>query len=163
MVQLSKILHSRDNWKRTTIGCRYEIREFKKTKQRHLKKIAELKQENRELKHQALEVKKHLCNVNRGVEPVRPFAPAEVGKGSQLIDIKDTDQTRMLYVLLTLNAVVSYRSVPRILELFKSKTNYAVGWVPHFTSMINSRVESAITDQSPYRSVREQFTHTVLR
>jgi hypothetical protein len=36
-----------------------------------------------------------------------------------------------------LNAVVSYRSVPRILELFKSKTNYAVGWVPHFTSVIN--------------------------
>ena len=58
MVQLSKILHSRDNWKRTTIECRYEIREFKKTKQRHLKKIAALKQENRELKQQALEVKK---------------------------------------------------------------------------------------------------------
>jgi len=36
-----------------------------------------------------------------------------------------------------LNAVVSYRSVPRILELFKSKTNYSVGWVPHFTSVIN--------------------------
>ena len=36
-----------------------------------------------------------------------------------------------------MNAVVSYRSVPRILELFKSKTNYAVGWVPHFTSVIN--------------------------
>jgi hypothetical protein len=36
-----------------------------------------------------------------------------------------------------LNAVVSYRSVPRILELFQSKTNYSVGWVPHFTSVIN--------------------------
>ena len=43
----------------------------------------------------------------------------------------------MLCVLLTLNAVVSYRSVPRILELFQSKTNYSVGWVPHFTSVIN--------------------------
>jgi len=58
MVQLSKILRSRDNWKRTTIECRYEIREFKKTKQRHLKKIAEVKRENRELKYQALEIKK---------------------------------------------------------------------------------------------------------
>jgi hypothetical protein len=58
MVQLSKILHSRDNWKRTTIECRYEIRELKKTKQRHLTKIAALKLENRELKHQELEVKK---------------------------------------------------------------------------------------------------------
>ena len=43
----------------------------------------------------------------------------------------------MLCILLTLNAVVSYRSVPRILALFKSKTNYTVGWVPHFTSVIN--------------------------
>ncbi len=43
----------------------------------------------------------------------------------------------MLCVLLTLNAVVSYRSVPRILELFQSKTNYSVGWIPHFTSVIN--------------------------
>ncbi len=50
--------HSRDHWKRTTIECRYEIREFNKTKQRHLKKIAALKQENRELKHQAVAVKK---------------------------------------------------------------------------------------------------------
>jgi uncharacterized coiled-coil DUF342 family protein len=58
MPQLSKILHSRDSWKQTTIECRYEIREFKKTKQRHLKKIAELKQESRELKQQILEVKK---------------------------------------------------------------------------------------------------------
>ncbi len=60
MPQLSKVLHSRDNWKRITIECRYEIREFKKTKQRHLKKIAELTQEVRELKQQALEVKKTL-------------------------------------------------------------------------------------------------------
>jgi len=60
MPQLSKVLHSRDNWKRITIECRYEIREFKKTKQRHLKKIAELRQEIRELKQQAFEVKKTL-------------------------------------------------------------------------------------------------------
>ena len=60
-----------------------------------------------------------------------------MGNDSQLIDIKDPGQTRVLCILLTLNAVVSYRSVPRILELFKSKTNYAVDWVPHFTSVIN--------------------------
>ncbi len=58
MPQLSKVLHSRDNYKRITINCRYKIREFKKTRQRHLTKIAELTQEIRELKQQALEVKK---------------------------------------------------------------------------------------------------------
>ena len=58
MVQLSKILNSRDHWKRTTIECRYQIREFKKTRQRHLTKIAELKQENRQFKQRELEAKK---------------------------------------------------------------------------------------------------------
>ncbi len=59
------------------------------------------------------------------------------GNASPPIDLNDADQTRILCVLLTLNAVVSYRSVPRILELFKSKTSYAADWVPHFTSVIN--------------------------
>jgi len=55
----------------------------------------------------------------------------------QLINIKEAEQTRVLCVLLTLHAVVSYRSVPRIFELFKSRTSYEVSWVPHFTSVIN--------------------------
>lgn len=36
-----------------------------------------------------------------------------------------------------MNAVVSYRSVPRILELFQSKTGANIHWIPHFTSVIN--------------------------
>jgi len=71
------------------------------------------------------------------VENAQSTALEKEEKSLQLIDIKDADQTRVLCILLTLNAVVSYRSVPRILELFKSKTNYIVGWVPHFTSVIN--------------------------
>ena len=40
-------------------------------------------------------------------------------------------------VLLVMQSVVSFRSVPRILELFKEKTSYGLQWVPHFTSVIN--------------------------
>lgn len=36
-----------------------------------------------------------------------------------------------------IQAVVSYRSVPRILELFNAKTALGLGWIPHFTSVIN--------------------------
>jgi len=39
--------------------------------------------------------------------------------------------------LLTLDAVVSFRSVPRILELFNVKTSLNLPWIPHFTSVIN--------------------------
>jgi len=39
--------------------------------------------------------------------------------------------------LLILEAVVSFRSVPRILELFNAKTSLNLPWIPHFTSVIN--------------------------
>jgi len=42
-----------------------------------------------------------------------------------------------LSVLLVLQAVTSYRSVPRILELLKTRLCYPFQWVPHFTSVIN--------------------------
>ena len=33
--------------------------------------------------------------------------------------------------------MVSYRSVPRILEIFKQRTTFVSTWIPHFTSVIN--------------------------
>jgi hypothetical protein len=136
MLQLSKILQSRNSWKHTTIECRYEIRELKKTKQRHLKKIATLKLENRELKHRALDEKNNF-NLKRDAEKAKSHSLDKAENIQQPIDIKDANQTRILCILLTLNAVVSYRSIPRILELFKSETSHPVNWVPHFTSVIN--------------------------
>ena len=40
-------------------------------------------------------------------------------------------------MLLTLQAVVSYRSIPAILHLFNSHTPLSLVWQPHFTSVIN--------------------------
>lgn len=40
-------------------------------------------------------------------------------------------------VLLVLQAVVSFRSVPRILRLFQTHARAGDGWVPHFTSALN--------------------------
>jgi len=36
-----------------------------------------------------------------------------------------------------LQAIVSFRSVPRIVELFRTRALLGIGWVPHFTSVIN--------------------------
>ena len=46
-------------------------------------------------------------------------------------------EVRALCVLLVVQAVVSYRSVPRILDLLGGAMVYGLGWVPHFTSVIN--------------------------
>jgi hypothetical protein len=44
---------------------------------------------------------------------------------------------RTLGVLLVIQAVVSYRSIPRILNLLNTETALGLGWIPHFTSVIN--------------------------
>jgi hypothetical protein len=44
---------------------------------------------------------------------------------------------RTLCVLLVIQAVVSYRSIPRILNLLNTETALGLGWIPHFTSVIN--------------------------
>ena len=54
------------------------------------------------------------------------------------IGIGQPAETRALCVLLVVQAVVSYRSVPRILDLLGGAMASGVNnWVPHFTSVIN--------------------------
>ncbi len=47
------------------------------------------------------------------------------------------EETRILCILLVLQAVVSYRSIPRILNIFNATGHSQISWVPHFTSVIN--------------------------
>jgi len=49
MLQMSKILNSRDEWKNKATERAAELREFRKTQNRHLEKIAELKRQNHQL------------------------------------------------------------------------------------------------------------------
>lgn len=58
MPQMSKILKSRDEWKNKAVERATEIREFRKTEKRHLKKIAELKRQLCQ-SEQLIEEKKH--------------------------------------------------------------------------------------------------------
>ena len=46
-------------------------------------------------------------------------------------------QIRSLTILLVLHGVVSFRSIPRILEIFNLNFLFKITWIPHFTSVIN--------------------------
>jgi hypothetical protein len=118
MPQLSKLIRSREDWKTKAVSRAGEIRDYRKTERRHLGKIAELKRQVEELK-QADEDKK-----------TPPATVNAVGAGQAA-------EVRALCVLLVVQAVVSYRSVPRILGLFDAAMPLGLGWVPHFTSVIN--------------------------
>ena len=134
MPQTSKILNSRDKWRNKATERAADIREFRKTQKRHLEKIAELKRHNCQL--ELLVEKKNVIAAN---EPAITFQNviATEENTSNVIDIAEAQQTRILCVLLVLEAVVSYQRVPRILELFTQKTPIQLAWIPNFTSVIN--------------------------
>jgi uncharacterized coiled-coil DUF342 family protein len=60
MLQLSKIIRSRDDWREKAVQRADEIREHRKTHKRHLKKIVEIKQQLNELQQAAEDTKKNL-------------------------------------------------------------------------------------------------------
>jgi len=61
MLQRSKLIRSRDEWKDKAVQRSYEIREHRKSRKRYLEQIAELKAQVREIS-QANEDKKTLLN-----------------------------------------------------------------------------------------------------
>ncbi|MCX7108580.1 MAG: hypothetical protein NTX45_00335, partial [Proteobacteria bacterium] len=120
MPQRSKLIRSRDDWKGKAVSRADEIRERRKTEKRHLGKIAELNRRVEELERASGGGQEKPGPAGAGIAPTGQ--PAEV---------------RALCVSLVVQAVVSYRSVPRILELFGAAMPPGPGWVPHFTSVIN--------------------------
>ena len=63
------------------------------------------------------------------VEALKTAQNLETAKVTQIIDLSEAQQVRILCVLITLDAVVSYRSVPRILQLFNLRTPLELGWI----------------------------------
>lgn len=120
MLQMSKIIQSRDNWKRKAVQRANEIREFRKTQKRYQEKIVELNAQ--------INAMEQACSEKKTTRLVASV-PAP--------DISQAQQVRTLCIMLVLQAVVSIRQVPRILNLFHTETPLALGWIPHFTSVIN--------------------------
>jgi hypothetical protein len=116
MPQRSKLIRSREEWKNKAVSRANELRDRRKAEKRLRGRIAELKRRVEELEQAS------------GGNPETPTPMAGAGQPAE---------TRALCVLLVVQAVVSYRSVPRILELLDAAMAFGAGWVPHFTSVIN--------------------------
>ncbi len=76
---------------------------------------------------------------------------------ANVIDIRQAEQTRILCVLLILEAVVSFRSVPRILQLFNTKTSLNLPWIPHFTSVINWALRVGLGQLKQVRPIAQDW------
>ncbi len=56
---------------------------------------------------------------------------------TKVVPIEANDAIRIMGVLLVINAVVSFRSIPRIMGTFSLSLGIYWNWIPHFTSTIN--------------------------
>ncbi len=81
-----------------------------------------------------------------------PQPPAQT---SNIIDIRQAEETRVLCVLLILEAIVSFRSVPRILKLLNARTSLNLPWIPHFTSVINWTLRAGLGQLEQVRPINQ--------
>lgn len=121
MLQFSKILESRDEWKTKAVQRANKIREYRKTIKRNHEQLEILKKRVLELEQIADDSKKKQVTTTTG----------------NVVNVMQTQITQTLCLLIVINAVVSFRSVPKIITLFNTQMFSGLSWVPHFTSVIN--------------------------
>ena len=105
MLQHFKLLNSRNDWRSKAIQRGQALCEMRKTVRRYQAQIAQLKAE--------------LKQAQQPVEKKQPDG------------IPSADTTCLTCLKYLLIGVVSYRSIPRLLQISSS------AWIPHFTSVIN--------------------------
>ncbi len=117
-MKVSKLVHSRNNWKGKAKRRGSTIRDFRKSSTAHKKRQAQDDRKIRRLEDEVAELRRALhargCPMESGA--VIPY--------------------RTLCVLIVVRGIVSFRSVPRILQVFQPLLP-AIVRIPHFTSVIH--------------------------
>ena len=117
-MKVSKLVHSRNNWKGKAKRRGSTIRDFRKSSTAHKKRQAQDDRKIRRLEDEVAELRRALhargCPMESGA--VIPY--------------------RTLCVLIVVGGIVSFRSVPRILQVFQPLLR-AIVRIPHFTSVIH--------------------------
>ena len=126
MNSITRVLKSRAIWKRKATKRADDQRELRKTARRLRTMVDRLSRENKCLK-QVISAQK------KGTPDLIDADKTELSVTS----VDGARLTQILCVSLVINAVVSFRSVPRILESINSTKGTLFHWVPHFTSVIN--------------------------
>ena len=125
MLQMSKLIRSRNNWREKAVQRANELREFRKSNRRYQARIESLKDQVNELE-QEVKKKEQRCK-----------DLTTMTDNQAITSLPSTSEIRMLCITLVIQGVISYRSTPRILSLFYAQFGQLTGWVPHFTSVIN--------------------------
>ncbi len=115
MNKVSRLKKSRARWKEKAPARAEEIRERRKSEKRLKTRIEELKAELKQLKNSSSTEKS-----------------ATTSNNSQIIELRESSETRALCVLIILSTMIPFRAVPKILKILPGD-----GWIRSFTSVLN--------------------------
>ena len=135
-MKISKIVDSRDNWKGKAKNRGSTVRSLRKTSKAHKAQRACDQERITRLESEITQLRTQLRDHEHGL-PVEKDAFI---------------QHRTLCVLIVLRAIVSFRSVPRILEVFEPLLRIKMP-MPHFTSVINWTLRAGITVRGQYGEI----------
>jgi hypothetical protein len=119
MNKISRMRRSRDSWKSKATDRAEQLREFRKTKARQQSKDR---------------ASPSACQRTGGATFT---GKKPTSQEAEVVSLREASQIRTVCVVLVLQAVVSFRAVPRILQLLWQMGHLSLQWVPHFTSVIN--------------------------
>ena len=126
-MKVSKIVDSRDNWKGKAKSRGSTVRSLRKTSKAHkAQRVCDQERITR-LESEITQLRTQLHDHEHGLSVERDASI----------------QHRTLCVLIVLRAIVSFRSVPRILEVFEPLLRIKMP-MPHFTSVINWTLRAGI-------------------
>ena len=132
MVQISKLINSRNKWRSKASSRADENRELRKTVERHKQKIEQLESELRKE-----QFKREIAEINN--EPVKKTPYKSTGKllPASVCNVTNRQAVRSFCICLYLQSVVSFRSINRIIKVNNDHLQMVMPWRPHFTSVIN--------------------------
>jgi hypothetical protein len=137
-MKVSKLAHSRNNWKGKAKRRGSTIRDLRKASTAHKKRHARDEQKIRSLEDEVAALRQALSA--RGCPTESP----------------DPIPYRTLCVLIVVCAIVSFRSVPRILQVFQPLLRAAVR-IPHFTSVIHWTLRVGIAIFNQVSTIADQW------
>ena len=121
MSKITKLQGSRNSWKEKALRRGSSLRDLKKINLRIRERInvADNALKAEKERREALEKEGLRLQMLPSVKPV------------------ESAEIRTISVLLVINAVVSFRSIPRILNFLPALCGKALSWIPDYTSVIN--------------------------
>lgn len=120
MKEALRIKEGRSEWKRKAVERGTAVRELKKAQKR---KDRRTEQREADLLARIRVLERENASLHA--------APVRMPRG--VVTLHDAAAIRVLCVMMVIHAVISFRAVPRCLEIVQPSAS----WIPHFTSVIN--------------------------